>query len=872
MPPPPRPAELSSGARPAAMLRDASASASAVAVAVAAACALALGGSARLAGVVDRATLPAACLAALAAALAWALAATASSLRRERRRARDAAERLRDERRFHRGVRARVRALLDAAVDAAGPARGPRSARDASDAGAARGRARAAASARAALDLARDRDHALARRDEPAETLATGDGDLLPWLPALVSSPSRARAASSARWRATRSANPEAFPRDRDPAAAAADAPARPPRHAAFTLDALIDAIVANTLANDASAVTAAVSRDDARGPGGSDRKPPLVDVSASVAPRAARRELRLVGVVSAYAACVAACVAAVSADDARKDDAERAVWLRVEVGERRGGVADLAARFESAPRRAPASDSRSESARRSAAGRASRPPPGAAERARSKDARAAAADARARWVEVRFVASAGGGGGGGEKARAAGSAPGVGALLGRGAFAATRDVVAALGGAVVDATTVRSDAGVRADRLVSIALAFPVLLASEASFDDSADDSDASDFDDSDFEGFDPASSSFSRNAADGVGARESPIAVLHPSLGAPRRAHARGMFEGGEIRVREPATDAECAAYFESDVDAEGAEDAIARATPIARARASRAPVGRPPVALVASSAALETAPSSSVIWRAAAAVLLTRGRAEADALDAEIASGALRGRGFVALASPATGEAYREAVRAALEKAAAARPTRAAREADGDGDGGGGRGRVRGREETTTTTTTTRRRRRPRAKAAKAAAAFAAERADAALDARFRTTPPARGDSAASSSPTRRVTPGSVSAGVPLAASPAPASSLEGGPTRAPARARVPVPRRTVGPFPATSSRACPSWSSRITSSSSASCGRRSRGAASRWTSRCTAARPWRRCGGRSATAARGRACTTSSSWTR
>ena len=189
-------------------------------------------------------------------------------------------------------MRARVRALLDAAVDAAGPARGPRSARDASDAGAARGRARAAASARAALDLARDRDHALARRDEPAETLATRDGDLLPWLPALVSSPSRARAASSARWRATRSANPEAFPRDRDPAAAAADAPARPPRHAAFTLDALIDAVVANTLANDASAVAAAVSADDARGPGGSDRKPPLVDVSASVAPRAARLSL----------------------------------------------------------------------------------------------------------------------------------------------------------------------------------------------------------------------------------------------------------------------------------------------------------------------------------------------------------------------------------------------------------------------------------------------------------------------------------------------------------------------------------------------------------------------------------------------------
>ena len=352
---------------------------------------------------------------------------------------------------------------------------------------------------------------------------------------------------------------------------------------------------------------------------------------------------------------------------------------------------------------------------------------------------------------------------------------------------------MAALGGAVVDATTVRSDACVRADRLVSIALAFPVLLASEASFDDSADDSDASDFDDSDFEGFDPASSSFSRNAADGVGARESPIAVLHPSLGAPRRAHARGVFEGGEIRVCEPATDAECAAYFESDVDAEGAEDAedaIARATPVARARASRAPVGRPPVALVASSAALETAPSSSVIWRAAAAVLLTRGRAEADALDAEIASGALRGRGFVALASPATGEAYREAVRAALEKAAAARPTRAAREADGDGDGGEGGGRVRGARgdddndddaavDLDAATATA----EARAKAAKAAAAFAAERADAALDARFRTTPPARGDSAASSSPTRRITPGSVSAGVPLAASPAPASSLEG-----------------------------------------------------------------------------------------
>ena len=127
----------------------------------------------------------------------------------------------------------------------------------------------------------------------------------------------------------------------------------------------------------------------------------------------------------------------------------------------------------------------------------------------------------------------------------------------------------------------------------------------------------------------------------------------------------------------------------------------------------------------------------------------------------------------------------------MRAALEKAAAARPTRARRERPtGTGTGGEGGGGSGGREETTTTTTTRRSTSdaatataEARAKAAKAAAAFAAERADAALDARFRTTPPARGDSAASSSPTRRITPGSVSAGVPLAASPAPASSLEG-----------------------------------------------------------------------------------------
>ena len=670
-------------------------------------------------------------------------------------------------------MRARVRALLDAAVDAAGPARGPRSARDASDAGAARARARRRVRARGAR-LARDRDHALARRDEPAETLATGDGDLLPWLPALVSSPSRARAASSARWRATRSANPEAFPRDRDPAAAAADAPARPPRHAAFTLDALIDAVVANTLANDASAVAAAVSRDDARGPRGSDRKPPLVDVSASVAPRAARRELRLVGVVSAYAACVAASppsprtTRGMTTPSARYRSASRSAAAR--------GVADLAARFGVGPRRGAGGDP----ARiRAAFGGRSRVAPAAGRRrARAIGGRARSPGGRGRGgVGVRFVASAGGGG---EKTRAAGSAPGVGALLGRGAFAATRDVVAALGGAVVDATTVRSDACVRADRLVSIALAFPVLLASEASFDDSADDSDASDFDDSDFEGFDPASSSFSRNAADGVGARESPIAVLHPSLGAPRRAHARGVFEGGEIRVCEPATDAECAAYFESDVDAEGAEDAE---DAIARARASRAPVGRPPVALVASSAALETRVRRG--WRAAAGCS-DAGAPGADALGAEIASGALRGEGFVALAGR-DGGAYREAVRAALGEAAAARPTRAA---GATGTGTGGRaGAGPGARGTTTTTTTRRSTRRgdddggARAKAAKAAAAFAAERADAALDARFRTTPPARGDSAASSSPTRRLTPGSVSAGVPLAASPAPASSLEG-----------------------------------------------------------------------------------------
>ena len=780
-PPPARPAELSSGARPAAMLRDASASASAVAVAVAAACALALGGSARLAGVVDRATLPAACLAALAAALAWALAATASSLRRERRRARDAAERLRDERRFHRGVRARVRALLDAAVDAAGPARGPRSARDASDAGAARGRARAAASARAALDLARDRDHALARRDEPAETLATRDGDLLPWLPALVSSPSRARAASSARWRATRSANPEAFPRDRDPAAAAADAPRAPratPRSPSTRSSTPSSRTPSRTTRAPSPRPSPPTTLAGPEARIGSRRS----STSPRASRRAARRELRLVGVVSAYAACVAACVAAVAADDARNDDAERAVSLRVEVGERRGGVADLAARFESAPRRAPASDSRSESARRSAAGRASRPPPGAADRARSKDTRAPRrtrgrggsrfGSSRRRRRRRRKGARRGIGSGrrrtprprrfrgdAGRRGRARrrgrrrddGS---FGRLRSRGPTRLDRARVPGaprLGGVVRRLRRRLGRVGLRRLGLRGVRPRVVVVLAERRR-----------------------------RRRRARIPDRGS---APEPRR-APARARARGVRGGRDSRLR--ARDGRrMRGVFRIRRRRRGRRGRRGRdraRDARARARASRAPVGRPPVALVASSAALETAPSSSVIWRAAAAVLLTRGRAEADALDAEIASGALRGEGVRRPREPRDGGGVpRGRASGAREGGGGETDARGARGRRGRGRGGGGgagpgaRGDDDNDDDAAVDLDAATATAEARAKAAKAAAAFAAERADAALDARFRTTPPARGDSAASSSPTRRITPGSVSAGVPLAASP-------------------------------------------------------------------------------------------------
>ena len=173
--------------------------------------------------------------------------------------------------------------------------------------------------------------------------------------------------------------------------------------------------------------------------------------------------------------------------------------------------------------------------------------------------------------------------------------------------------------------------------------------------------------------------------------------------------------------------------------------------------------------------------------MIWRAAAAVLLTRGRAEADALDAEIASGALRGEGSSPSRAPRRGGVPRGRASGARggggeTDARGARGRRGRGRGEGGGGSGGG-GDDDDDDDAAVDLDAATATAEARAKAAKAAAAFAAERADAALDARFRTTPPARGDSAASSSPTRRITPGSVSAGVPLAASPAPASSLEG-----------------------------------------------------------------------------------------